>query len=63
MLLEVTILDYSIQNALTTKMRKEAKAQNNTNFMSLWAGQSAFACRNMGADELIASLVTEIEAC
>jgi nitronate monooxygenase len=60
---DVTILDYPIQNALTAKMRVAAKAQNNIHFMSLWAGQSAFACRNIGAAELVGSLVKEVEAC
>lgn len=60
---KATILDYPIQNVLTSKMRQAAKEQNNINFMSLWAGQSAFACRNMSVDELIASLEAEVDAC
>lgn len=60
---DAIILDYPIQNALTAKMRVAAKAQNNINFMSLWAGQSAFKCRSMGAAELMASLVKEVETC
>lgn len=55
------ILDYPIQNALTSIMRKAAITQNNTNFMSLWAGQSTQLCRNIGAHELINDLVAEIE--
>ncbi len=56
------ILDYPIQNTLTSAMRKAAIIQNNSNFMSLWSGQSAQLCRNMGARELISHLITEMES-
>ena len=55
------ILDYPIQNALTSAMRKVAITQNNTHFMSLWSGQSAPLCRNMSARELVSALVAEVE--
>ncbi|STY28648.1 2-nitropropane dioxygenase [Legionella wadsworthii] len=57
-----SILDYPIQNALTSYMRKKAKEQNNVHFMSLWAGQSASLCRNMSVNELLKNLVSEAEA-
>ena len=57
-----TILDYPIQNALTTVVRKKARENNNADFMSLWAGQSAMLCRNMAASELMSTLVLEAEA-
>ncbi|KTD67081.1 2-nitropropane dioxygenase [Legionella steelei] len=56
------ILDYPIQNALTSMMRKKAKEKNNSDFMSMWAGQSAQLCRNIHAGELISALVREAEA-
>ncbi|MCX7125475.1 MAG: nitronate monooxygenase [Gammaproteobacteria bacterium] len=54
------ILDYPIQNALTNQMRKVAKEKNDTDFMSLWAGQSAQLCRDVSAVELIQGLVFEM---
>ncbi len=56
-----TILDYPIQNALTSAIRKQAKQQNNIDFMSLWAGQSAALCRNLNAAELVNVLCQEVE--
>lgn len=55
------ILDYPIQNALTSKMRKKAKELGHVDFMSLWAGQSAQLCRSVSAGELIDLLVTEAD--
>ena len=55
------ILDYPIQNALTSAMRKAATTQNNINFMSLWSGQSVQLCRNISARELVSHLVTEVK--
>ena len=51
------ILDYPIQNVLTNQMRKIAKAESNTDFMSLWAGQAAQYCRDLSAVDLIRSLI------
>lgn len=59
---KMNILDYPIQNSLTTAMRKKAKEDQNIDFMSLWSGQSAALCRNTNASELIKALVFEIEA-
>lgn len=59
---KINILDYPIQNALTTAMRRKAKEKNNIDFMSMWAGQSAPLCRSMPAGELISALVLEAEA-
>jgi len=55
------ILDYPIQNALTSTMRRKAKELGYVDFMSLWAGQSAQLCRNTSASELMNLLVTEAE--
>ncbi|KTD42132.1 NAD(P)H-dependent flavin oxidoreductase [Legionella parisiensis] len=59
---KVNVLDYPIQNALTSVMRKKAKEQSNIDFMSMWAGQSAQLCRNTSANELVRALVLEAEA-
>ena len=58
---KTNILDYPIQNALTSTMRKKAKEKNNIDFMSMWAGQSAGLCRNISSSELINALVIEME--
>lgn len=57
---ENDILDYPIQNALTSAMRKESAKQNCADFMSLWAGQSARLCQSMSAAELINTLHDEM---
>lgn len=54
------ILEYPIQNKLTKKMRAAAKSTDNTDFMSLWAGQSAASCRHVSAKELISQLAEEM---
>jgi nitronate monooxygenase len=50
---EQDILHYPIQNALTSGMRKAAANQNNTDFMSLWAGQHAYLSTGMPAGEFV----------
>lgn len=59
---EHDILDYPIQNALTSAMRKEAAKQNNTDFMSLWAGQSAYLCKEISAAKLIEDFDNEVKS-
>lgn len=54
------ILDYPIQNALTKTMRQKAKEIGSTEFMSMWAGQSAAFCRDISASELIDQLILEM---
>ena len=41
-------------------MRKQAAIQDNSDFMSLWAGQSASLCRICSASQLITDLVSEV---
>ena len=55
------ILDYPIQNALTKSMRQKAKETDSTEFMSMWAGQSAWLCRNMCVMDLMSKLIAEVE--
>jgi nitronate monooxygenase len=47
------VLSYPIQNALTSPMRKASATQNNTDFMSMWAGQHAYLTSGKPAGELI----------
>lgn len=58
--LENNCLDYPIQNALTKPMRQAAAKQDNSAFMSLWAGQSVYLSRGISAQELINQLTLEI---
>ncbi|ARU60157.1 nitronate monooxygenase [Tumebacillus avium] len=51
--------DYPIQNALTRDIRQAAAGQNNTDFMSLWAGQGTRLTRRQTAAELMANLIEE----
>lgn len=54
------ILDYPIQNKLTSTMRKEAAKQNNIDFMSLWAGQAAYLCKSLPAAKLMQELNDQV---
>ncbi len=49
-------LAYPIQNKLTKAIRQEAAAQNNAEFMSLWAGQSACLSKGINAHKLVQEL-------
>jgi nitronate monooxygenase len=57
---EENIPDYPIQNSLTRVMRNEAAKQNNLEFMSLWAGQTAYLSRGLPATELIKVLNNDV---
>ena len=59
---ENNILDYPIQNALTSAMRKESAKQNNVDFMSMWAGQAAYLCKALPVAQLIEELNREVIA-
>ncbi len=59
---EKNILDYPIQNALTSAMRKEAGKQDNIDFMSMWAGQAAYLCKARSAMHFIEELNREVIA-
>ncbi|MFZ6816195.1 NAD(P)H-dependent flavin oxidoreductase [Undibacterium sp. Rencai35W] len=52
---------YPIQNALTGSLRAHAAKTNDTELMSMWAGQGAHRVRKMSAASLIATLVTELQ--
>jgi nitronate monooxygenase len=59
---ENIILDYPIQNALTSSMRMEAGKQDNTDFLSMWAGQASYLCKELPASQLIKKLNDEVMA-
>ena len=50
---------YPIQNALTSSIRAAAVKANNTELMSLWAGQGVARCRDLSVAELMQLLVSE----
>jgi len=54
--------DFQILNTLTGPLRKASAIGNNTDFLSLWSGQSAVMSRNLPACELIQLLVKETES-
>jgi len=56
---ESQIPDYPVQNALTGAIRAQAGRLNETELMSLWAGQGVSMVRAMPAARLIEQLVAE----
>ncbi|MBA2652409.1 MAG: nitronate monooxygenase [Tatlockia sp.] len=59
---EEHILPYPIQNAMTRSLRNEAAKQNCIDFMSMWAGQSAYLCKEMTAAELMRELIAGLSS-
>ena len=55
------IIDYPIQNALTQSMHKVAAKQNNTDFMSMWAGEFFYECRDISATALMNELIYDLQ--
>ncbi|OEH92583.1 NAD(P)H-dependent flavin oxidoreductase [Bacillus solimangrovi] len=51
---------YPIQNTLTKGLRKEAGKQSNSDFMSLWSGQSPRLSRAISAQQLIEQVMDEM---
>ncbi len=54
-------LPYPIQHTLTSTMRKESAEQHNTDFMSLWAGQSVHLAKTISTAELMGKLISDID--
>ncbi|MFF1254161.1 NAD(P)H-dependent flavin oxidoreductase [Pseudarthrobacter sp. NPDC058329] len=52
-----TVAPFPVQNWLTGRFRPEAASRNNTELMSLWAGQSAPLLRHDTAAEVLAELL------
>lgn len=51
--------DYPITNTLTSKLRQHATAAGDSEYMSLWAGQSGRLSREMPAGDLVREIVKE----
>lgn len=58
---DVCPLPYPIQNQLTKPLRQLAQHRGDTDFMSLWAGQSARMSRQLPAAEIVQLLCAEID--
>lgn len=50
---------YSIQNTLTASIRAHASKSENTELMSLWAGQGVARCRDLATADLMQVLLSE----
>jgi nitronate monooxygenase len=57
---ENNILDFPIQNALTSIMRNKAKADGNIELMSLYTGIGHYLCKRLPAARLIEELDQEV---
>jgi nitronate monooxygenase len=55
------ILPYPRQNDLTRPMRSAAAKANDTERLSLWAGQGVRVARRLSATDLVHRLVEEVE--
>jgi nitronate monooxygenase len=58
---EESILPFPLQNGLTRAMRAEAARRNQSEYLSLWAGQGVRLSRRTSAADLIASLQAETQ--
>jgi nitronate monooxygenase len=56
------ILPYPYQNKLTNELRKIAKANNNADFVSIWAGQSINDYSRKSTAEIIGKLIRETQS-
>ncbi|MBC9796788.1 NAD(P)H-dependent flavin oxidoreductase [Sinomicrobium weinanense] len=55
------VLPYPYQNKLTGPLRKTAKAAGNTDFVSIWAGQSLNGFSSASTTDIIRKLIDEVE--
>ncbi len=58
----ISLLDYPAQHVLTQKIRNTAKLKGNIEYMSMWAGQSAWLNRDGDVKTLITQLIHEMRA-
>ncbi|MCA1058831.1 nitronate monooxygenase [Rossellomorea aquimaris] len=58
---ENQLLPYPIQNDLTKEIRKEAANRNNKELMSLWSGQTPRLSKDVHVNELIDSIMKEVD--
>ncbi|MBS4197076.1 NAD(P)H-dependent flavin oxidoreductase [Lederbergia citri] len=56
---ETSLPDFPVQNSLTQGIRKAASIQNNSDFMSLWSGQSPRLAKNQTVEMLMKKIVDE----
>ena len=56
------ILPYPYQNKLTGELRRVAKANHNSQFVSIWTGQSNNGYSGKSTAEIIKKLITEVES-
>lgn len=56
---EDSLPDFPVQNTLTQSIRKASSSQNNTDFMSLWSGQSPRLAKNQTVEMLIKNIMAE----
>jgi nitronate monooxygenase len=59
--LEDSLPDFPVQNELTKGIRKAASKSGNSDFMSLWAGQSPRLAKKQTVQELMTMLIKEAE--
>ncbi|MFL0362691.1 NAD(P)H-dependent flavin oxidoreductase [Pseudobacillus sp. 179-B 2D1 NHS] len=59
---EEVFLPYPLQNTLTQPIRKQAGKQNNKEYLSLWSGQGTRLSKQQTVNELVESLVDEMDA-
>lgn len=55
------ILPYPYQNKLTNELRRVSKTLGNTDFVSIWAGQSIHEYSDMSATKILTDLVAEVD--
>lgn len=56
---EDSLPDFPVQNTLTQSIRKASSSQNNSDFMSLWSGQSPRLAKSQTVETLIKNIVAE----
>ncbi len=56
------ILDFPIQSQLVKDIRDAAQKQNNSDYMSLWAGQGSHLCQNKSAADVFKQLIANMKA-
>ncbi len=55
------ILPYPYQNKMTNELRRVAKANENSNFLNIWVGQSINDFSGQSTDEIIRKLIVDTE--
>ncbi|OCA68010.1 tungsten formylmethanofuran dehydrogenase [Chryseobacterium artocarpi] len=53
------ILPYPYQNKLTNALRKEAKSQQNLDFVGIWAGQSIHKYSELSTEQILRNLILQ----